>query len=256
MAPHTPVPQCVVVAAGDIASATGSAAETADLVDEAAPVRVLTLGDNAYDSGTLDQFEEYYEPTWGRFKAITLPAPGNHEYRTDGEGYYAYFGVPPFYAADVCGWRILSLNSEIDLPSQVDWLRAELPRRSTPSLAYWHRPRFSSAKHGSDPDMHPLWTAAVDAGVDVVLSGHDHVYERFGPMDAGGNADSSGLRQFVIGTGGESSYDFGAPEPNSEVRISDLPGIGVFRLEADGFAWSFHGTDGTVRDSGRAGLRT
>jgi hypothetical protein len=135
------------------------------LVEEAAPERVLTLGDNAYDSGTLDQFEKYYDPTWGRFKAITLPSPGNHEYRTHGEGYYGYFAVPPYYAAEVCGWRILSLNSEIDLEPQVDWLRAELARRSGPSLAYWHRPRFSSAKqerpehaaYGAPPST-PGWT--------------------------------------------------------------------------------------------------
>jgi len=259
-APSGPVPGtettgCTVVAAGDIASADGRAADTARLVETVAPERVLTLGDNAYESGTIDQFRAHYEPTWGRFKSITLPAPGNHEYKTGGEGYFAYFGVPPYYGADVCGWRVLSMNSEIDLRPQAEWLQADLAGRpTTPTLAYWHRPRFSSAEHGSDPDMQPLWAAAVEAGVDVVLTGHDHVYERFGPMNADGVGDPSGPRQFVIGTGGRSSYLFVGLEPNSEVRITDLPGVGVFQLGAQGYSWSFHGTDGTIRDSGSARL--
>lgn len=240
-------PPCLIAVAGDIATSANNSEATAKLVEKAAPKAVIALGDLAYDSGTAAEFQNYYNPTWGRFKSITRPTPGNHEYETPGAaGYFQYFGnLPPYYAYDVCGWRALSLNSEISMDKQAAFVAAEAKRAAgRPMLAYWHRPRFSSsASHGSAPDVAPLWDAAVKAGVKLVFAGHDHGYERFAPT-------TRGTRQFVIGTGGASSYEFGAPVAGSQKRVTDVEGIGVFKLMPAGYAFAFRQTDGRLGDKG------
>ena len=237
----------VVVAAGDL-----NDVETTDLTGRVAadqdPDQVLVLGDNQYESGALEDYRTEYDRTvWGRLKPITNPVPGNHEYRTrDADGYFTYFGEPPpYYAYDAgCGWRGYALNSEIDLDEQADWLRDDLrshPR--APVLASWHRPRWSSGeKHGSDPDMQPLWDALAGR-TGVVLNGHEHNYERFATIGQ--------VRQFVAGTGGTSTYEFGAPAAGSEVRLTGIPGVLRLELRAEGaYAWTFLDTAGAAVDQG------
>ncbi len=254
----------VLVGAGDIASCSYDDDEaTAKLLDSI-PGVVFTAGDDAYPFGTPGQFARCYAPTWGRHKARTRPSPGNHDYDTPGgAGYYDYFGAvagPPgqgYYSYDVAGWHIISLNSNISMragSAEEQWLRADLaahPVRCT--LAYWHHPRFSSGTtHGSFPATRPLWQALYDAHADVVVTGHEHQYERFAPQTPAGARDTArGIREFVVGTGGAHLYPFGPPMANSEVRDNTTHGVIKLTLRADGYDWEFVPVaGGSFRDAG------
>jgi hypothetical protein len=257
----------VLVAAGDISScANNGDAATANLLDSIAGT-VITLGDNAYESGTATEFTNCYDPTWGRSKARTRPAVGNHEYGTAGAaGYYGYFGAAAgdpkkgYYSYDLGAWHIIAINSNCSQvggcqtgSAQEQWLRSDLAAHPTAcTLAYWHHPRFSSGEHGSTSSMQPIWQTLYDAGADVVLNGHDHDYERFAPQDPAGNADSArGIREFVVGTGGKSHYAISTPITNSEVRNSDTFGVLKLTLHATSYDWQFIPEAGrTFTDSG------
>src|SRR5918997_1558659 len=207
-----------VVAAGDIAKCSADGDEaTAELL-EGIDGTVLALGDNAYPRGTAANFEECYEPSWGRFKGRTKPVPGNHEYYTQGaRGYFEYFGEAAgepeegYYSYEVGSWHVVALNSNCGeaqircSPSstQVRWLEEDLAANADDegecTLAYMHHPRFSSGEeHGSYETVEPMWEALYEAGAELVLSGHEHNYERFAPQDPSGKADpEGGIRQFV-----------------------------------------------------------
>jgi acid phosphatase type 7 len=249
---------CTVAAAGDVAGSddyrTGAAA-SADLVQQAAPVAVLALGDLAYESGTDAEFAAYYDPTWGSFKDITRPVPGNHEYNSGGGGYFRYFDVPVHYAFDVCGWRAVAVNSEVDHAQEIEFLRAEREAHpDQPLLVYWHKPRWSSgSEHGNDSGMQDLWQAAYDVGAELVLNGHDHDYERFAPMDAAGQLDPTGPREFVAGTGGHHLRPFGTVRTGSEMRVTGRPGILLLTLASSSYSWQFVDTAG-VQDIGTTSI--
>jgi hypothetical protein len=260
--PPPPSGSAILVGAGDIAgcSSTFKDEATAALVDNIAGT-VFALGDDAYPSGTTADFG-CYDASWGKFKARTRPAPGNHEYQTTGAApYYSYFGnlAGPsgkgYYSYDVGGWHVVSLNSEQDLTGQVTWLKGDLaahPAKCT--LAYWHKPLFTSGSvHGPETAMRPIYQVLYDAGADVVLSGHNHHYERFAPQNPAGGADAArGLRYFVVGTGGTPNlYGFGAPRPNSEVRYNGGQGVLKLTLSPDHYDWEFVSVAGkTFTDSG------
>jgi hypothetical protein len=255
------------VAAGDIACASATVgadtchqAATANLVSAIDPVAVLVLGDNQYESGALEDYRSFFAPTWGRFFDRTWPTPGNHEYMTpDAEGYFAYVWsrVPgPYYSFELGGWHLISLNSEVDTVEggQQDlWLERDLAGTDAPcTLAFWHRPRFSSGrKHGGYRSVQPLWADLAEGGADVVLSGHEHQYERFAPLDTDGHVDrGAGVQEFVVGTGGASLYEFGEPIEGSEAREDRQFGVLVLALRSDAYDWSFVAEDETVLDSG------
>jgi chitodextrinase len=251
----------VVAAAGDLCGSPTDCAPTASLLDAIAPQRVLALGDLAYESGTLSEFDAFYDPNWGRHKAKTSPAPGNHEYITPGAaGYFTYFGsLAPaaYYSFDLGSWHVISLNTEVSHSAgsaQETWLRNDLAANAGECvLAYAHRPRFSSGnEHGSHPSLDAVWRALYAAGADVVLAGHEHSYERFAPQSPSGVADPSGIRQFVVGTGGhELGYTFGTPLPTSEIRNSNTAGVLELTLRGDGYDWRFVPVAGaTFTDSG------
>ena len=247
-----------LVGAGDIASCDdlAGAAATAKLIDNI-PGTVFAAGDLAYPDGSDEQFAKCYGPTWGRFKDRTHPSPGNHEYHSDGaSGYVRYFGAAAgdpkkaYYSYDLGAWHIIALNSECqDVggcgvgSQQEQWLRQDLnahPAKCT--LAYWHKPLFSSgAAHGNDPEVKPLWDALYAADADVVINGHDHDYERFAPQDASARLDQQrGIREFVVGTGGKNSHrSFASPKPNSEVRQADTFGVLKLTLHATSYDWEF-----------------
>jgi hypothetical protein len=254
--------EVVLVGAGDIADCDSQADEaTASLLDSI-PGTVFTAGDNAYESGSPEEFASCYDPSWGRHKARTRPAPGNHDYRSQGAGYFAYFGPnagPPgrgYYSYDLGDWHVISLNSNISMngrSAQMRWLRADLAAsRKRCTLAYWHHSRFSSGYHGNQDRTKPLWDALYEHGADIVIGGHDHDYERFAPQTPDGQADSArGIREFVVGTGGAGLRDFATTEPNSEVRDRSTHGVLRLTLAADHYAWEFVPVRGeSFHDSG------
>lgn len=251
-------------AAGDIARCgTEGARRTAELLDRLDGA-ILTLGDLAYEHGSRREFRACYEPTWGRHKARTWPAPGNHEYGTEGAaGYFDYWGARAgtagegYYSFEVGAWHVVALNSNIDAQAgsaQDAWLAADLaasPARCI--LAFWHHPVFSSGRHGNDPRMLDALRRLHAAGASVVLAGHDHLYERFAPQDPDARPDPSrGIRLFTAGTGGAQLYEFKGLQPNSEVRVNDAWGVLRLDLDAASYRWAFIAVDGRRRDSGRA----
>lgn len=261
----------VLVGAGDIADCTQleGAAKTAALLDNVGGT-VFTLGDNAYSSGTPQQFADCYGKTWGRHKARTRPAAGNHDYRTPyASGYFAYFGAAAgepgqgWYGYDVGAWHVVVLNSNCAEVGgcqrgsrQEKWLREDLAAHPAPCVAaMWHHPRFSSgAEHGDDPTVRDLWKALTDAGADLVVAGHEHVYERFAPQTADGEADPRrGLRAFTVGTGGRELYAWGRIRPNSEIRDNKTFGVLKLTLHPDSYDWEFLPVEGgTFTDIGTA----
>ena len=256
----------VLVGAGDIAScrSTGDE-ETAGLL---AGIRgtVATFGDNAYPRGTDADFAECYAPSWGKFKARTMPSPGNHEAAAS-SGYFDYFGAAAgepgkgYYSYDLGSWHVISLNSNCSVvvggcdpgSPQEQWLNADLAEHPNAcTLAYWHHPRFSSGIHGDQSSVAPFWDALYQAGADVVLNGHDHDYERFEPLNPSGEPDpAQGIRQFVVGTGGAELRTFLRIKSTSEAGVARKNGVLKMTLHPDGYDWQFvTAPDGTEEDSG------
>ena len=249
-------------AAGDIARCgTDGARRTAALLDRL-DGDILALGDLAYERGSRKDFRACYDPTWGRFKARTWPAPGNHEYRTEGAaGYFAYWGARAgvagegYYSFDYGAWHVISLNSSIDAEtgsSQDAWLARDLAGTTARCvLAFWHHPVFSSGRHGNNSKMLDLLRRLYAAGASVVLAGHDHIYERFARQNPAGQADAArGIRQFTVGTGGARLYRFDDIRPNSEVRYNDAWGVLRLELAPDRYRWTFIAVDGREVDKG------
>ena len=255
----------VVVAAGDIACAESPCEpeqQTAALVEGIGPDAVLVLGDAQYPDGEYDDFLSSYHLTWGRFLGKTHPTPGNHEYNTDGAtGYFRYFGTRAHesrggtYAFNIGEWHVVSINTGHGPPdaSLLNRVRRNLAwDRHQCELAYWHHPAFSSgAEYGSIERMHELWAMLQQAGVDLALTGHEHSYERFARLDATGAPDPSGMRQFVVGTGGAKLYPIGARILGSQRRIDDRHGVLRLRLRPRSYIWEFVAVDGSILDSGR-----
>ncbi len=247
-----------VVAVGDIAQCFDQPASSSGAARTAALVRpedglVLTLGDNAYEAGTPEEFSECFHPTWGAFKDRIRPAPGNHDlYTPGGAGYYAYFGAQAgpdrrgYYSFDYGGWHIISLNGVADLRPQSpqhQWLVADLAasRDSLCTIAVLHYPAFNSGvNYGDIVEMRPVFEMLYDAGVELLLSGHEHVYERFAPQRPDRTPDPArGLRQFVVGTGGANLTGFRSPSPNSEFRFNASWGVLRLSLGPGRYAWQF-----------------
>jgi hypothetical protein len=255
----------VFVGAGDIAYCGSDGAEaTARLLDGIAGT-VFTLGDNAYEAGTVEQFRDCYDPTWGRHRERTRPSPGNHDYATPGAaGYFDYFGEQAgpdrrgYYSFDLGAWHIVSLDSEIAAgpdSEQAQWLVADLAAHPAAcTLAYWHTPLFSSGSvHGNNLHMRAIWDILARAGADVVLNGHDHLYERFAPQTSDGTPDPRGMREFVVGTGGASLYGIGQVQPNSEAIGTGVFGVLKLKLHAAGYDWEFVPAEaGAFGDTGSA----
>ncbi len=242
----------VLVGAADIANCDERQSElTARLLDKI-PGTVFTAGDNAYSHGTAQEFVECYGLTWGRHRSRTRPAPGNHDYESpQAAPYFKYFGdnAGPagrgYYSYDLGAWHVVSLNSNRNAKSwgaaQEDWLRADLQaNRSHCVAAYWHHPRFSSGnKYGDHAYMNALYKILFARGVSLLISGHDHIYERFAPQDPKGESDLHGVRQFIVGTGGARLYSIGKVKANSEVRNTVAHGVLKLTLHPDRYEWEF-----------------
>lgn len=259
-----------VVAAGDIAcdptlaafnggAGTRSAcamSRTGSLIETLSPDVVLALGDLQYDVGGGAAIAASYGPSWGRFKTRTRPAIGNHDYLTaDGNPFWAYWGSQAgtpgqgWYSFEAGVWHVVVLNSNCDrvdcsnTGAQAAWLRSDLAAHpNTCALATWHHPRFSSGTHGANPALQPLWAILANGGVDVVLNGHDHNYERLARVNANSERSATGIQSFVVGTGGVDLRSSGAIDPRSIVYFSAF-GVLQLDLSASSYYWRFVGLD-------------
>jgi 3',5'-cyclic AMP phosphodiesterase CpdA len=245
----------VLAGAGDIVVCGSDAAErTARLLDSL-PGYVFTLGDNVYPSATADLLARCYQPTWGRHRPRTYATPGNHDWEVQaGAPYFTYFGAAAgparlgYYSFDIGGWHVLSLNSNVaaDTASpQYAWAKDDIARSpGACTLAMWHHPVFSSGSYGNDLRMKQMWRLLDASGVDLVLTAHEHSYERFAPQDADGRPDALGMRQFVVGTGGAERRPFAAIQANSEARSSDTWGVLRLLLRSSRYEWDFLPAEG------------
>lgn len=242
-------------------------ADSAAKVDAA----VFTLGDNVHTSVTAAQFANCFGLGWGdttrRIIKKLRPTPGNHDYYTpDATSYYQYFGSAAgpagkgYYSYEVGKWHIVVINSELIVnprfpdavrKEQMDWVEKDLKAHKTLcTIAYWHHPRFSSGWHGSNPQLVPLWQLLYDNDVDLVLSGHDHEYERFRPMTPAGVADTvKGIMAIVAGTGGGVLRGFAnVIHPGSAYRVEGRHGVLLLTLGAAAYRSAFLEVGGRIWD--------
>ena len=255
---HWQVPDPTVAVAGDIACDPDDASfnggegtvdrcrhkHTAALIDTD---YVLTLGDQQYESGRLDDFMQSYDPTWGAFKHVTYPTVGNHE--AGGDGYWDYFGSRAgergrgWYSLDIGDWHVIALNSNcsrVSCPEQEAWLRADLAgNRERCTLAFWHHPHFTDGTHGPDDDGSTagFWSILDEAEAELVLSGHDHNYQRFAPMRADGTPAADGVVQFISGGGGKNLHVMSSRND----AVARHVGFGVLKLtlHPEAYSWEF-----------------
>jgi hypothetical protein len=268
----TPSAPVVFVGAGDIGwnpagdGKAGGQALTAALINGIGG-QVFTAGDNAYLDGTLANFTQFYAPSWGQFIGRTRPTPGNHEYDNHSSmpGYFDYFGAAatvggpgrPFgyYSFEVGDWHAVMLNSSDEVTAnspQGVWLRNDLIAHagSKCTIAVFHFPLFSSGQNGNIVRMRTLWQILYEANVDVIVNGHDHLYERFAPQDPNGFADPlRGITEFIVGTGGAQLYQFTSSQPNSVKKIGNTYGVLKLTLGTD-YRWDFVPVSGGQTDSG------
>lgn len=258
-APPPIIADAVLVGAGDIGECGSAGVEQTAALLDGIPGTVFTAGDNAYPHGTLDQFMRCYHRSWGRHLARTWAAAGNHEYETPGAaGHFEYFGERAgpsggFYAYDLGGWHVITLNSNIPIGTgslQYQWLRAELQGGRSPCVAaIVHHPLFSSGPNGDNVRMKDAFALLHASRAELVISGHDHMYERQTPMTADGLPDPLGVRPFIVGTGGAHLYrSGGAPRGFTEARVVEW-GVLKLTLSATSYRWEFVTPTG-VRDSG------
>jgi calcineurin-like phosphoesterase family protein len=256
----------LLLAAGDIGSCRSGGDEATAALLEGVPATIAALGDLAYPRGTAADFADCYDPSWGPYRDRTRPAAGNHDFATPGaEPYFAYWGTVAglagagYYSYELGNWHVVVLNSNCRFvactpgSAQETWLRADLsahPARCT--LAYFHHPLFSSTAGTATPAVQPLWQDLYDAGADVVLNGHAHNYQRFAPQTPLGAPDPQrGIREFVVGTGGNSHHLLGPALPNQENMDDTTYGVLRLLLREGGYDWEFVPQAGGVfTDSG------
>lgn len=269
-----------VFAAGDIADCRKQPAhetmaeQTARLVEQElakdSKAMVITLGDNTYPIGKIEEFHDCYEPTWGRFKARTLPSPGNHDYGVPlAQGYYNYFDelAGPdrrgYYKKTLGAWQVYSLNSNLKneaMQTQLGWLEKELQQAEGKAksnsciLAFWHHPVFASGGHGNNQTMIPAWKLLEKYQADLILAGHEHDYERLAPLTSKGERDEQeGIRSFVVGTGGVKLTPMFFPKAITDVRNNSNHGVLKLKLHANSYEWEFLTVNGDgFTDKGQA----
>src|SRR3954453_23198566 len=252
----------VIAAAGDVACGPDETGvfpcrqvATSDLLMTVKPAAVLALGDLQYNSGALSDFNEFYDGSWGRVKAITHPVPGNHDGRTnDFAGYFDYFGggagprPTGYYSFDVGTWHIIALNGNCDYVAggcdegspQERWLRADLQAHPAAcTLAFAHQPLWASPTF-AEPRLQSLVQVLYDAQAEVLLTAHDHLYERYAPSNPSQHIDrTNGIQQFIVGTGGRDLSGLAPAEPNVKVRNNTSFGVLRMTLHPSSYDWQF-----------------
>lgn len=270
----TPVPTpapAVLIGAGDISvcgldGASRTAALLARLINQYPQAEIFTAGDNAQVMGLMQEYMDCFSPTWGRFWDRIHPSPGNHDWFTEsGRDYFTYFGEAAgeagngYYSYDLGEWHIVSLNSNCDAAgceegsAQVEWLRADLQQNQARcTLLYWHHPLWSSGTVPISPAGQAFWRIASEYGAEIVVNGHDHYYERFAPLDQDGNVNfETGIRPFIVGTGGAWLFELDEPLAITEARDNTSFGVIKFLLYPDRYEWEYVAADGSpFTDSG------
>ncbi len=259
-----------VVAVGDVACSPKDRGklpcrdvETAQLARSLNPEVVISLGDQQYQSGSLAEFEQSYDNSWGKLLELTRPVPGNHEYRTPGAaGYYQYFsgqqpGPPGYYTYQVGKWRIYALNSncdKIDCSTQTSWLNAQMDKTQVRcSMIVMHHPLITSGVHGPIEGTKELWQVAFAHSNDLVLAAHDHTYERFAPLRPNTSIDlERGMTQFIVGTGGKNLYPKARELKQSRVFSNSDFGVLELVLRTSSYRWRMLSTSGKTIDRGSA----
>lgn len=251
----------VALGAGDIGMCNQpGVAQTARLVAGLEGL-LLLAGDIAYLHGSAVDFRDCFNPEWGRFRSRWHAVPGNHEYETPGAAaYFNYFGAAAgedrtgYYSFMAGDWLILMLNSNMPAgrnSAQWEFVRAELNAQRTPcTMAVWHHPLFTSGPNGPNAFMRDMWALLETARVELILNGHDHLYERFARQMSDGRPDPAlGIRQLTAGTGGAELYQFVRPAQNSEARIREF-GVVRLTLRPAQIDWEFVNVSGAVADQG------
>lgn len=274
-APDVPPPagaaEAVLIGAGDIAlcDALHRGNATAELMESLlahSGAVGITLGDNSNNEGRPEEYANCYRSTWGRLNV--RPSPGNHDdyderWGHGGAAYFEYFGAQAgpanlgYYSFDAGSWHVVSLNSEIinrgsQETAQLAWLKSDLSAApdGACTLAYFHRPMVSSGEFAAQR-MSRLWDVLYAAGVDLVINGHEHFYERFAPQTPRGVLDHAfGIRQFIVGTGGAHFHQSGPRAAHSELVIQETLGVIKLTLRSAAYDWEFIDVDRVVRDSG------
>jgi acid phosphatase type 7 len=269
--PPPPLPAEVILVAGNIATCGTTNDEATAAVLDTMPGTIFTLGDNVFPDGSTGAYTSCYQPSWGRHKARTYATLGNHEYSLgNASPTFDYFGdrAGPrnlgYYSLDLGNWHIIMLNvndstvgenKPFEGSAQEKWLKADLAAHSNAcTLALWHNPRFFSSNTTgwtSNAYVNGIWSQLYNADVDLVLNGQQHDYERFPPLTPTGSPDEvKGIREFNVGTGGESTETMVAIAQYSEAR-SDAFGILKLTLDAGGYSWEFVPTvPGQFSDTG------
>jgi hypothetical protein len=231
------------------------------------PDGVIALGDLQYEAASISDLRAFYGTTWGAFKNITYPVRGNHEYITSGaSGYVEYFGEmsPSYWTTDAGGWRIIAVDSWCQgqlysgcsaTSAQTRWLVNELQRARTEgkcAAVMMHHPFVSSGRYATASTQH-LWEASVANGADLVMTAHDHHYERFGPLDATGAPAVGGVPLFISGLGGAQVYPLGPAVPGSQYMLNSDHGVVQLTLTPSTFSWGFvSALDNLTYDAGSA----
>jgi PKD repeat protein len=260
----------VLIGAGDIGACNTDQDEaTARLLDGRSGT-VFTAGDHADPDGSAAAYTTCYDPTWGRHKGRTYASIGDNDYLTGtADPTWDYFGdrAGPrgkgWYSFDVGAWHVVVLNANSLIvgtgsgSEQEQWLRQDLaanPRQCV--LAIWHQPRFRQSATGGfyNGSVRAFWNALYEAGAEVVVNGHHHLYERYAPQDPTGALDPvRGIRQFTVGTGGDRLVDLVQAAPNVEVRDNTTWGVLKLTLRGSSYDWEFVPTAGAgFTDSGSA----
>jgi hypothetical protein len=261
---HTLLPKGeTFIGAGDVSFCDSNGDVLTGKILDRFPGTIFVLGDISNDSGRKEEYANCFDPAWGRFKSRMKPAIGNHDYLTaNGANYFAYFGAiagPPglgYYSYDLGAWHIIVLNSECGTSdcaagsAQEKWLRNDLANHHAQCiLAYWHAPPFSSGTDADEPRVLPLYKDLDDADVDVLLTGHQHHYERFIAQDTDGDSKpGEGIREFIVGTGGVWTDPVRVPPlRNSQALFTDTFGLLKMELYPGWYTWQFIPVPGKPR---------
>jgi hypothetical protein len=247
----------VVAAVGDGAGGLPGAAHVADLIGTWNPTMVLYLGD-VYNTGTYAEFTNYYAPTLGRFDAITNPTIGNHEWGNNLQGYFAYWDTTRhFYSYNAAGWHFVSLDSTTEFgqtmpgSAQYEWLAQDLAANPADcTLVFMHHPRYGLGLTNGNAYLRAIWSLLAQTGVDLVLTGHEHNYQRWQPLNGAGARDLLGPTQFVIGTGGHELLGTAKSDSRVVTQVRNTDGALRLDLDATSARFAFSDTSGTVLDAG------